>query len=94
MKPQIVLYDEPTTGVDPILGAAVDDLIITLNRELGVTSVVISHDINSVFRTAQKVAMLYEGRFILTGSVDQFKYSDDPVINQFIKGEATGPMIL
>jgi len=92
LDPEIVLYDEPTTGVDPILGAAVDDLIKTLNAKTGVTSVVISHDMNSVFRTAHRVAMLYDGEFRLIGTPDDFKKSDDPVIRQFVEGKAKGPI--
>lgn len=94
LEPDIVLYDEPTTGVDPILASAVDDLILSLNKELGVTSIVISHDMNSVFRTADRIAMLYEGNFLLTGSTDDFKGSEDPVIQQFLAGSATGPMAI
>lgn len=92
LNPEIVLYDEPTTGVDPILGAAVDDLIKTLNAKTGVTSIVISHDIQSVFRTAQRVAMLYDGVFRLIGTPEDFKKSDDPVIKQFVQGSAEGPI--
>jgi len=92
LDPEIVLYDEPTTGVDPILAAAVDDLIKSLNAKTGVTSIVISHDIASVFRTAQRVAMLYDGVFRLVGTPEDFKKSDDPVIRQFVEGSATGPI--
>ncbi len=92
LDPEIVLYDEPTTGVDPILGAAVDDLIKSLNAKIGVTSIVISHDMASVFRTAHRVAMLYDGMFRLVGTPDDFKKSDDPVIRQFVEGSAKGPI--
>lgn len=92
LDPEIVLYDEPTTGVDPILGAAVDDLIKSLNAKIGVTSIVISHDIASVFRTAHRVAMLYDGVFRLIGTPEDFKKSDDPVIRQFVEGSAVGPI--
>jgi phospholipid/cholesterol/gamma-HCH transport system ATP-binding protein len=92
LNPEIVLYDEPTTGVDPILGAAVDDLIRSLNAKTGVTSIVISHDMASVFRTAHRVAMLYDGVFRLIGTPDDFRKSDDPVIRQFVEGSAEGPI--
>lgn len=92
LNPEIVLYDEPTTGVDPILGAAVDDLIKSLNAKTGVTSIVISHDMASVFRTAQRVAMLYDGVFRLIGTPEDFRKSDDPVIRQFVEGSAEGPI--
>ena len=94
LGPQVVLYDEPTTGVDPILASAVDDLILSLNKELGVTSIVISHDMTSVFRTADRIAMLYEGNFLKVGSPDDFKESSDPVIRQFLAGSANGPMAI
>ncbi|RME87903.1 MAG: ABC transporter ATP-binding protein [Candidatus Hydrogenedentota bacterium] len=92
LNPEIVLYDEPTTGVDPILAAAVDDLILKLNHELGVTSIVISHDMESVFRVADRVAMLYDGQFRLIGTPDDFRNSQDPVIRQFVEGSAKGPI--
>lgn len=91
-NPEIVLYDEPTTGVDPILAAAVDDLIKKLNHELKVTSVVISHDMKSVFRTAHRVALLYQGNFIKIGTPEEFKESKDPLVEQFVLGRAEGPM--
>jgi phospholipid/cholesterol/gamma-HCH transport system ATP-binding protein len=94
LGPQVVLYDEPTTGVDPILASAVDDLILSLNQELGVTSIVISHDMTSVFRTADRIAMLYEGGFLKIGSAGDFKESTDPVIEQFLAGSAKGPMAI
>ncbi|MDH5718282.1 MAG: ABC transporter ATP-binding protein [Spirochaetia bacterium] len=92
LDPEIVLYDEPTTGVDPILASAVDDLILTLSRELKVTTLVISHDMNSTFKVASKAAMLYDGKFILTGEPEEFKECKDPIVNQFIRGEAKGPI--
>lgn len=92
LDPEIVLYDEPTTGVDPILASAVDDLIKKLNTETGVTSIVISHDMTSVFRTAQRVAMLYDGTYRLIGTPDDFRNSQDEVVKQFVAGEARGPI--
>jgi phospholipid/cholesterol/gamma-HCH transport system ATP-binding protein len=92
LDPKIIFCDEPTTGVDPLLGAAVDDLIARLNRELGVTVMVISHDMESVYRTAHRVAMLYEGKFEFTGSVEELKNSENPVVRQFISGSAYGPI--
>ena len=94
LGPKIVLYDEPTTGVDPILASAVDDLIYTLNKELKVTTLVISHDMKSTLHTAHRVAMLYEGEFILVGKPDEFKESNDPVVYQFVQGMAKGPIAL
>ncbi len=93
-NPEIILYDEPTTGVDPILASAVDDLIGNLNEQLGVTTVVVSHDIKSTMKLAHRVAMLYEGNFIMTGEPKEFSENDDPVIRQFILGSASGPMAI
>ena len=89
MEPEVVLYDEPTTGVDPILASAVDDLIYRLNEELGVTSVVVSHDIKSTIKLAHRIAMLHEGGFIMTGTPNDFLESGDAVIRQFITGKAS-----
>ena len=94
MQPEIMLYDEPTTGVDPISAAAVDDMITMLNKELGVTSLVISHDIASTFRVAHKISMLYNGSFLLQGTPSVFQNSDNPIVNQFIKGDANGSIFI
>lgn len=90
LKPQILLYDEPTTGLDPIMTDAVDMLILNTQKALGVTSVVISHDIEATFKIADKIAMLYEGKILLEGSPDIFKNSTNPIIRQFLEGRATG----
>jgi len=92
LEPEIILCDEPTTAVDPLSGAAVDDLIMRLNQELGVTVIIISHDMESAFRTAHRVSMLYQGNFLFTGSVEELKQCEDPVIQQFINGRAEGPI--
>lgn len=94
LNPKIIFCDEPTTGVDPLLGAAVDDLIKKLNRELGVTVMVISHDMESTFRVAHRVAMLYNGKFEFTGSTEELKKCDNPVVRQFVSGSAQGPMAI
>jgi phospholipid/cholesterol/gamma-HCH transport system ATP-binding protein len=92
MHPEIMLYDEPTTGVDPITGSAVDKMVTDMRDTLGITSVVITHDMRSVKRLADRVAMLYEGKIIFTGTRDQLFASDDPVIRQFVEGRAHGPI--
>ena len=92
MEPEIILCDEPTTGVDPLLGAAVDDLIKKLNKELGVTVLVISHDMQSTLRIADRVAMLFQGNFVFTGTAKELKSSEDPVVRQFVKGSSVGPI--
>jgi phospholipid/cholesterol/gamma-HCH transport system ATP-binding protein len=92
MKPEIMLYDEPTTGVDPIMGDAVDNLIRELHDKLKVTSIAVTHDMKSAYKIADRVAMLYKGRIIAVGSPDEIKSTKDPVVKQFIYGEAEGPI--
>lgn len=91
-RPEIILYDEPSTGIDPIRADSINDLILQLKRELGVTSVVITHDMVITFKLADRIAMLYEGRIIEVGSPAEIKVSANPVVQQFIHGRATGPI--
>ncbi len=92
MSPQIVLYDEPTTGIDPIMGDIINDLIIALRDRLKVTSVVVTHDMRSAYKVADRIAMLYNGKIIEVGSPEQIRSSQNPIVQQFIKGEAVGPI--
>lgn len=92
MEPKVVLYDEPTTGVDPIMADAINELIKDLHDRLLITSVVVTHDMKSAYRVADKIAMLYKGRIIEKGAPEEIQNSDDPVVRQFIKGLAKGPM--
>ena len=92
MGPQIVLYDEPTTGIDPIMGDIINDLIIALRDRLKVTSVVVTHDMRSAYKVADQIAMLYNGTIVATGSPDQIRNSSNPIVQQFIRGEAVGPI--
>lgn len=92
MNPQVVLYDEPTTGLDPIMADVINELIRTLQRELRVTSVVVTHDIKSAYRVGDRIAMLHEGRIVYSGTPDDVRRSDDPVIRQFVEGRAEGPI--
>ena len=92
MNPQVVLYDEPTTGLDPIMADVINELIRTLQRELKVTSVVVTHDIKSAYRVGDRIAMLHEGGIIYSGTPDEVRRSDDPVIRQFVEGRADGPI--
>jgi phospholipid/cholesterol/gamma-HCH transport system ATP-binding protein len=92
MDPQVVLYDEPTTGLDPIMAAVINELIRTLQRELRVTSVVVTHDIKSAYHVGDRIAMLHEGTIIYSGTPDEVRGSDDPVIRQFVEGRAEGPI--
>ncbi|MCX5753500.1 MAG: ABC transporter ATP-binding protein [Candidatus Krumholzibacteria bacterium] len=92
MNPQVVLYDEPTTGLDPIMADVINELIRTLQRELKVTSIVVTHDIKSAYRVGDRIAMLHEGRIIYSGTPDEVRQSDNPVIRQFVEGRAEGPI--
>ncbi len=94
LDPRYVLFDEPTTSLDPVSARRVDHLIRELSETLRVTSIVVSHDLVSVFSIADRVAMLYEGRVRLVGAPDEFRASTDGVVAQFIRGQASGPMDL
>ena len=83
LKPEIVLYDEPTTGLDPITGKEIVELILELQRTYGTSSIIISHDLNVAKLAANRIALLYEGRNYLEGSYDEFRASDDPVVRKF-----------
>lgn len=85
-KPKYILYDEPTTGLDPVTTAVIDELIIRMSEELGVTGVVISHDMKSAFRISDRVAMLYDGVIRAEGTPDEIQGSDDPIVRGFIEG--------
>lgn len=90
--PSIILYDEPTTGLDPIMADAINELIISLQEKLSVTAVAVTHDMNSAYKIADRIAMLHEGRIIEEGTPAQIKDSFNPVVQQFIQGKAEGPL--
>lgn len=90
--PEIILYDEPSTGIDPIRADSINDLINDLKRDLRVTSVVITHDMVSSYKVADRIAMLYEGRIIEIGTPSDIQASSNPIIQQFIHGQARGPI--
>ncbi|MFH1593668.1 MAG: ABC transporter ATP-binding protein [Candidatus Omnitrophota bacterium] len=92
MNPEIVLYDEPTTGLDPIMADAINNLIKGLHDKLKVTSIAVTHDMTSAYKIASKIAMLYEGRIIAVGTPSEIKNTKNPVVKQFIYGEAEGPI--
>lgn len=92
MDPEIVFYDEPTAGLDPIVAAVIDKLILDLSKKLLITSVVVTHDMNSVFRISDRVAMLHMGRVLEVGTPEQIKNSKNEIVQQFIKGETEGPV--
>lgn len=92
MDPEFVLYDEPTTGLDPIMADAINDLIIDLRNKLSITSIAVTHDIVSASKIADRIAMLYQGKIIFVGTPKETKNVDDPLVQQFITGSAEGPI--
>ncbi|MBM4363857.1 MAG: ATP-binding cassette domain-containing protein [Deltaproteobacteria bacterium] len=92
LEPRYVLFDEPTTALDPVSARRVDHLIRELSDGLGVTSIVVSHDLTSIFAIADRIAMLYKGELRLLGTPGEFRATPDGIVQQFINGRATGPM--
>ncbi len=92
MEPQIILYDEPTSEVDPITAAAINQLIIDLRDKLKVTSIIVTHDMNSAYLVADSIAMFYRGQVIADGKPEDIRNSKHPVVHQFISGQAQGPI--
>jgi phospholipid/cholesterol/gamma-HCH transport system ATP-binding protein len=93
-EPEIIFFDEPTTGLDPITADVINDLIIKCVRELGATAFTITHDMSSVRKIASKVGMLFEGRIIWHGKVGMIDHSDNAHVDQFVHGRAEGPIQL
>jgi phospholipid/cholesterol/gamma-HCH transport system ATP-binding protein len=94
IDPQYVLFDEPTTSLDPVSARRVDKLIRELCDNLGVTSIVVSHDLSSIFSIADRIVMLYKGHVKMVGTREEFRNTPDPIIQQFITGNAEGPIDL
>jgi len=94
LEPEILLFDEPTTSLDPISAEVVDDLILETQKHIGVTSIVVSHDIPAALRIANKIAMIYDGAIRAYADSIELQTLDDPVVQQFLKGESEGPMFL
>ena len=94
LDPEYVLFDEPTTSLDPVSARRVDRLIRELSDKLGVTSIVVSHDLVSIFTIADRIVMLYKGKVRMLGTREDFQTTDDGIVDQFIHGRATGPMDL
>ncbi|MCR5504985.1 MAG: ABC transporter ATP-binding protein [Elusimicrobiaceae bacterium] len=91
-NPKVILYDEPTSGLDPIMSEIISQLILDLKHKLGVTSIVITHDMKSAFEISDNLAMLYEGKMQLAAPKDIFKRTQNPYVKQFIEGSAIGPI--
>jgi phospholipid/cholesterol/gamma-HCH transport system ATP-binding protein len=92
MDPEMVFYDEPTAGLDPIVAGVIDKLILDLSKKLHITSIVVTHDMKSVFSIADRIIMLYEGKVIAEGAMEDIKKSDDPRVQQFVTGSPDGPI--
>jgi phospholipid/cholesterol/gamma-HCH transport system ATP-binding protein len=92
LKPDILLFDEPTTGLDPVISDVIADLIVEMDEKLGTTTVTITHDMKVAFKIADRVAMLHEGHIIAQGTPEKFQELDDPIVRQFIEGRAQGPL--
>ena len=92
LDPKVLFYDEPSAGLDPVTSAEIDQLIIDLNRKIGVTSVVVTHEMESAFRIADRMVLLDRGKFIVSGSPQEMKDSTDPLVHQFVYGLTEGPL--
>jgi phospholipid/cholesterol/gamma-HCH transport system ATP-binding protein len=92
LDPKILFYDEPSAGLDPVTSAEIDELIIDLNHKLGVTSVVVTHEMDSAFRIADRMVLLDRGKFIVSGSPDEMRNNADPLVKQFVHGLTVGPL--
>lgn len=92
LQPQIVLFDEPTTGLDPVIRRAIHQLIQQTQEKFGFTAVIVSHDIPDIFEVAHYVAMLYQGQILQLGTPEEIQGSQNPVVKQFISGSLDGPI--
>ncbi len=93
MDPELILFDEPSAGLDPVISSVIDELIISLTDQSKVTSVIVTHEMDSAFRIGTKMAMLYHGKIIEMAETEQFKRSTNPVVQQFLSGSTEGPIL-
>lgn len=91
-EPEYVVYDEPTTGLDPIMSDVINDLIIEVREKLKVTSLVVTHDMKSAYKISNRIAMTYEGRVVAVGTPAEIEHSQDPLVRQFVTGSSKGPI--
>ena len=92
LDPEIVLYDEPTSGLDPVISNTINELILETQSATGATQIVVTHDMESAYRIADRIAMLYDGKLIAIGTSEEIRSSTDPIVQQFIHGRTTGPL--
>ena len=92
LEPEIVLFDEPTTGLDPIMSDVINELILNTQRKLGITFFIISHDVKGAVKMAHRIAMLYEGRIVEEGTPEEIQSSGNPIVQQFLTGSSEGPI--
>jgi len=92
IEPEILLYDEPTTGIDPIMADAINDLIVEMREKLNVTSIAITHDMKSAYKIGDRIAMLYQGKIIEVGTPEEIRNSSNSIVQQFIEGRSEGPI--
>jgi phospholipid/cholesterol/gamma-HCH transport system ATP-binding protein len=92
MEPEILLYDEPTTGLDPIMADVINELILSMRERLNITSLAITHDMKSAYKIADRIAMLFEGKIVQVGTPDEIQQTKNPIVFQFITGSAMGPI--
>jgi phospholipid/cholesterol/gamma-HCH transport system ATP-binding protein len=93
MRPELILFDEPSAGLDPVMSSVIDELIISLTEKTNTTSVVVTHEMDSAFRVATHMAMLYQGKIIEDRSPEEFRNSANPVVHQFVTGTTEGPIM-
>jgi phospholipid/cholesterol/gamma-HCH transport system ATP-binding protein len=93
LEPELLLLDEPSAGLDPVIATVVDELIISLTEKSKATSIIVTHEMESAFRIATRMAMLYEGKIIEEGEPEQLKQSKNPVVAQFLSGSTEGPIL-
>ncbi|MEO6870848.1 MAG: ATP-binding cassette domain-containing protein [Chthoniobacterales bacterium] len=93
MEPELILFDEPSAGLDPVISSVIDELIMSLTERSRVTSVIVTHEMESAFRIGTRMVMLYQGKVLADGTPAQLKKSDDPVVRQFLSGSTEGPIL-
>jgi phospholipid/cholesterol/gamma-HCH transport system ATP-binding protein len=93
MEPELILFDEPSAGLDPVIATVIDELIISLTEQSKVTSIIVTHEMDSAFRIGTRMAMLYQGKIIEEAEAEEFKKSENPVVAQFLSGSTEGPIL-